>query len=169
MTQLMVVAGHETTVNAMTTMTYRLITEPGLRERLLEDRSLIPHVIDETLRLHPPVWNMARTVAQDTEVRGVKMCPGEKVMLAYGAANRDPDRFPDPDRFVVPRDDNQHLTFGTGRHRCIGEPLAELELTLTLAFVLDNLPDVELDGQPEWGGGSNQHGLRSLPVRFTPR
>jgi cytochrome P450 len=168
MTQLMVVAGHETTVNGMTTMTYRLISEPGLRDRLLEDRSLIPHVISETLRLHPPVWNMARTVAQDTEVRGVTMCPGEKVMLAYGAANRDPERFPDPERFVVPREDNHHLTFGTGRHRCIGEPLAELELRLTLEFILDNLPDVELDGEPVWGGGSNQHGLRSLPVRFTP-
>jgi cytochrome P450 len=168
MTQLMVVAGHETTVNGMATLTYRVITEPGLRDRLLADRSLIPDVIEETLRLHPPVWNMARTVNQDTEVRGVKMCQGEKVMLAYGAANRDPERFVDPEAFIVPRHDNQHLTFGTGRHRCIGEPLAKMELTLTLEFVLDNMPDVEMDGAAVWGGGTNQHGMRSLPVRFTP-
>ncbi|GAA1268794.1 cytochrome P450 [Pseudonocardia aurantiaca] len=167
--QLMVVAGHETTVNGMGTMIYRLVTEPGLRERVLADRSLVGPVIDETLRLHPPVWNMGRTVAQETEVRGATLCPGEKVMLVYGAANRDPERFAEPDRFDVDRPGlSRHLTFGIGRHRCIGEPLAKLELRLTLEYVLDNLPDVEIDGTPVWGGGTNQHGLRSLPVRFTP-
>ena len=169
MTQLLVVAGHETTVNGMATQTYRLVTEPGLRDRLLADRSLIPAFIAETLRLHPPVWNMARTVAQETEVGGASMCPGEKVMLAYGAANRDPEKFADPDAFVLPRENNNHLTFGTGRHRCIGEHLAKMELTIALEYVLDNMPDVELDGEPVWGGGTNQHGLRSLPVRFTPK
>lgn len=167
--QLMVVAGHETTVNGMGTMIYRLVTEPGLRERVLADRSLIGQVIDETLRLHPPVWNMGRTVATETEVRGATLCPGEKVMLVYGAANRDPEKFAEPDRFDIDRPGNgRHLTFGIGRHRCLGEPLAKLELRLTLEYVLDHLPDVELDGEPRWGGGTNQHGLRSLPVRFTP-
>jgi len=167
--QLMVVAGHETTVNGMGTMIYRLITEPGLRDRVLADRTLIGQVIDETLRLHPPVWNMGRTVAEQTQVRGEALCPGEKVMLVYGAANRDPERFPEPDTFDIDRPgNNRHLTFGIGRHRCLGEPLAKLELRLALEYVLDHLPDVELDGEPRWGGGTNQHGLRSLPVRFTP-
>jgi cytochrome P450 len=166
--QLMVVAGHETTVNGIATLTYRVIGEPGLRDRLLADRSLIGSVIEENLRLHPPVWNMGRTIAAETEVRGVQMCPGEKVMLAYGAANRDPDRFPDPERFDPDRQNNQHLTFGSGRHRCIGEPLAKIELRLALEYILDTMPDVELDGDPVWGGGTNQHGLRSLPVKFTP-
>lgn len=169
MTQLLVVAGHETTVNGMATQTYRLVTEPGLRDRLLADRSLIPAFIAETLRLHPPVWNMARTVVRETEVGGASLCPGEKVMLAYGAANRDPEKFADPETFVLHREDNNHLTFGTGRHRCIGEHLAKMELTIALEYVLDNMPDVELDGEPVWGGGTNQHGLRSLPVRFTPK
>ncbi|WP_433359806.1 cytochrome P450 [Streptosporangium sp. CA-115845] len=167
--QLMVVAGHETTVNGIGTMIYRLITEPGLRDRVLADRSLIGAVIDETLRLHPPVWNMARTVAKPTEVRDASLCPGEKVMLVYGAANRDPEKFAEPDRFDIDRSGlSRHLAFGIGRHRCIGEPLAKLELRLALEYVLDHLPDVELDGEPRWGGGTNQHGLRSLPVRFTP-
>jgi len=169
LTQLIVVAGHETTVNGIATMTYRVVTEPGLRERLLDDRSIMPSVIDETLRLHPPVWNMGRTIADETEVRGRALCPGEKVMLVYGAANRDPDRFPEPEEFLVGRENNQHLTFGSGRHRCLGEPLAKIELTLALEYILDNLPDVTLDGEPVWGGGTNQHGLRSLPVKFTPR
>jgi cytochrome P450 len=167
--QLLVVAGHETTVNGMGMLLYRLCAEPGLRERVLADRSLVGKVIDETLRLHPPVWNMARTVRGETAVRGAALCPGEKVMLVYGGANRDPDKFENPDAFDLDRAGiTQHLTFGSGRHRCIGEALARLELRLTLNHVLDTLPDIELDGEPVFGGGTNQYGPRSLPVRFTP-
>jgi cytochrome P450 len=168
MVQVMVVAGHDTTVNGIATLAYRVMTEPGLRTRLLADRSLIASTIEENLRLHPPVWNQARTIAAPTTVRDVDMCPGEKVMLLYGAANRDPDRFPDPERFDPDRANNQHVSFGSGRHRCIGEPLAKIELTLALEYILDTIPDLELDGEPVWGGGTHQHGLRSLPVRFTP-
>jgi cytochrome P450 len=167
--QLLVVAGHETTVNGMGMLLYRLVCEPGLRDRVLADRSLVDKVIDETLRLHPPVWNMGRTVRAETTVRGSTLCPGEKVMLVYGGANRDPDKFENPERFDVDRPGvTQHLTFGSGRHRCIGEALARLELRLTLSYVLDTIPDVELDGQPAFGGGTNQYGPRSMPVRFTP-
>jgi cytochrome P450 len=167
--QLLVVAGHETTVNGMGMLLYRLCAEPGLRERVLADRSLVDKVIDETLRLHPPVWNMARTVREETTVRGSTLCPGEKVMLVYGGANRDPDKFENPGTFDIDRPGiTQHLTFGSGRHRCIGEVLARLELRLTLNHVLDTVPDVELNGEPVFGGGTNQYGPRSLPVRFTP-
>jgi cytochrome P450 len=167
--QLVVVAGHETTVNGMGMLMYRLCAEPGLRERVLADRALVDKVIDETLRLHPPVWNMGRTVREGTTMRGSRLCPDEKVMLVYGAANRDPDKFEDPDAFNIDRAGiTQHLTFGSGRHRCIGEALARLELRLTLDYVLDTIPDVALDGEPVFGGGTNQYGPRSLPVRFTP-
>ena len=167
--QLVVVAGHETTVNGMGMMIYRLCAEPGLRERVLADRTLADKVIDETLRLHPPVWNMGRTVREETAMRGSVLCPGEKVMLVYGAANRDPDKFQDPDTFDIDRPGiTQHLTFGSGRHRCIGEALARLELRLTLNYILDTIPDIQLNGEPVFGGGTNQYGPRSLPVRFTP-
>ena len=166
--QLVVVAGHETTVNGMGMMIYRLCAEPGLRERVLADRTLADKVIDETLRLHPPVWNMGRTVREETAMRGSVLCPGEKVMLVYGAANRDPDKFQDPDTFDIDRPGiTQHLTFGSGRHRCIGEALARLELRLTLNYILDTIPDIQLNGEPVFGGGTNQYGPRSLPVRFT--
>ncbi|BCP23745.1 MULTISPECIES: cytochrome P450 [Mycobacterium avium complex (MAC)] len=165
--QLTVVAGHETTVNGIASMIYRLVTEPGLRERLLADRDLTAPFIDEVLRLNPPVWNMARTVVQEAQVRGESLCPGEKVMLVYGAANRDPEVFADPQKFDIDRPGvTKHLSFGSGRHRCIGEPLAKAELRLTLDYVLDNVPNIEMAGEPEWGGGTNQFGLRSLPVRF---
>jgi cytochrome P450 len=150
-------------------MLNRLCAEPGLRERVLADRSLVDNVIDETLRLHPPVWNMGRTIREETNVRGSVLCPGEKVMLVYGGANRDPDKFENPESFDIDRAGiTQHLTFGSGRHRCIGEALARLELRLTLNYVLDTLPDIELDGEPVFGGGTNQYGPRSLRVRFTP-
>jgi cytochrome P450 len=167
--QLLVVAGHETTVNGMGMMLYRLVSEPGLKERVLADRSLVDKVIDETLRLHPPVWNMGRTIRDATDVRGTSMCPGEKVMLVYGGANRDPEKFEHPADFDIDRPGiTQHLTFGSGRHRCIGEALARLELRITLNYVLDTIPDIEVGGTPAFGGGTNQYGPRSMPVRFTP-
>jgi Cytochrome P450 len=101
--QLLVVAGHETTVNGMGMLLYRLCAEPGLRDRVLADRSLVDKVIDEALRLHPPVWNMGRTVREATTVRGASLCPGEKVMLVYGGANRDPDKFDNPEAFDIDR------------------------------------------------------------------
>lgn len=167
--QLLVVAGHETTVNGMGMLLYRLCAEPGLRDRVLADRSLVDKVIDETLRLHPPVWNMGRTVREETTMRGSSLCPGEKVMLVYGAANRDPEKFDHPEAFDIDRPGiTQHLTFGSGRHRCIGEALARLELRLTLNYVLDTIPDIQLNGEPVFDGGTNQYGPRTVPVRFTP-
>lgn len=167
--QLLVVAGHETTVNGMGMLLYRLASEPGVRDRLLADRGLVDHFIDETLRLHPPVWNMGRTVREGTTMRGAELCPGEKVMLVYGAANRDPEKFENPNDFDIDRPGiTQHVTFGSGRHRCIGEALARLELRLTLNYVLDTIPDVTMNGEPTFGGGTNQFGPRSMPVRFTP-
>jgi cytochrome P450 len=150
-------------------MLYRLVSEPGLKERVRADRSLVDKVIDETLRLHPPVWNMGRTIREETEVRGASLCPGEKVMLVYGGANRDPEKFENPHDFDIDRPGiTQHLTFGSGRHRCIGEALARLELRITLNYVLDTIPDVELGGTPVFGGGTNQYGPRSMPIRFSP-
>jgi len=109
-------------------------------------------VVDHTLR--------------DADLRG-----GEKVMLNYGAANRDPERFPEPDRFDIDRESNQHLTFGTGRHRCIGEHLAVTEMLVVLEEVLTTLPDIRLATDPadmNWRGGANTLGPERLDVEFTP-
>jgi cytochrome P450 len=165
---LLIIAGHGTTSDGIGTLLLRVMTEPGLREKLLADRSIAPRVIDESLRVDPPVWNMARTVKADAEVRGARMCPGEKVMLAYGAANRDPEKFEHPDVFDIDRPGlSQHQTFGTGRHRCIGEGLARLELQLVLDYALDHLPDLQVAGEVAWAHTMNSHGLSALPVRRT--
>jgi cytochrome P450 len=164
---LLIIAGHGTTSDGIGTLLLRVMTEPGLRERLLADRSIAAHVIDESLRVDPPVWNMARTVKAETEMRGARLCPGEKVMLAYGAANRDPDKFEHPDAFDIDRPGlSQHQAFGTGRHRCIGEGLARLELQLVLEYMLDHLSDLQVDGEFTWAHTMNSHGLAApLPVR----
>jgi cytochrome P450 len=167
---LLIIAGHGTTSDGIGTLLLRVMTEPGLRGRLLADRSIAGRVIDESLRVDPPVWNMARTVKAETEVRGARLCPGEKVMLAYGAANRDPDKFEHPADFDIDRAGlSQHQSFGTGRHRCVGEGLARLELQLVLDYMLDHAPDLQVAGEVTWAHTMNSHGLAALPVRRAGR
>jgi cytochrome P450 len=117
------------------------------------------------LRFEPPIQAFVRTVTGATCLRGVDLHPGEKVMLLYGAANRDPAVFADPDRFVVDRPNNRHLAFGTGPHRCLGAHLARVEMRAVLDEVLDGLPPFVLAGEPEVYGGITR-ALHRLPVRF---
>lgn len=163
-----IIAGHGTTVDGISNTVHRILVEPGLFDRLKADRSDLASVIDESLRINPPVWNMGRTARRDANVRGATICPGEKVMLTFGAGNYDPDKFADPDVFNPDRPGvHGHLTFGYGRHRCIGESLAKLEIRLVIEHLLDNLPDLVLDSAPEPRTHFSTYGLGSLPVRRT--
>ncbi|WP_181410683.1 cytochrome P450 [Nocardioides humi] len=166
LTNALIIAGHSTTVDGIVNTVYRVLTEPGLLDRLATDRSLLPAAIDEALRLDPPAWNMGRTARQEVEVRGVRIQPHEKVMLTFGAGNYDPEQFADPERFDPDRPGvHRHLTFGHGRHRCIGEALAKLEIQVVLEHLLDHLPDLAVDGRPEPRSGFSTYGLRALRVR----
>ncbi|WP_406358769.1 cytochrome P450 [Streptomyces sp. NBC_01635] len=161
-----IVAGHGTTVDGITNTVHRVLAEPGLMAALQADRSRLGKVIDESLRINPPVWNMGRTARKDAEVRGVGICPGEKVMLTFGAGNYDPEKFEEPDRFDPDRPGvHGHLTFGFGRHRCIGEALAKLEITIVLEYILDGLPDLALDGKVTARTYFTTYGFTALPVR----
>lgn len=166
---LMIIAGHETTTNGISAMLYRYMTVDGLRERLQADPGLIEPVVEESLRLDPPIYNFARTARRDTQLGDTTIISGEWVMLLYGAANRDPDRFSDPDSFIVPRASNQHLSFGWGRHRCLGAPLARFELRAVMAEVLATIADIEIAREPTTKCGSVTQGFATLPVAFTPR
>lgn len=174
MVRLMISAGHETTVHGIGTLCYRVLTEPGVRERLLADPSLRKAAVLEAMRLDPPVMHMARTVVDDHELRGQQLRKGDKVMVCYGAANRDPDKFDDPNTFDLERGSRPntaaHVTFGSGRHRCLGEHLAVAELSAVLDELLERIPDATIapDAEIRWTGGGITRGVESLPVVFEP-
>jgi cytochrome P450 len=169
MVHVLISAGHETTINGIANVMYHLLTVPGLIDRVRADRSLIPAVITESLRLEAPVMCMARTVVNDTEMRGVELAADDKVILVFGAGNLDPERFDDPTDFRVGRD-KSHIAFGSGPHRCVGEHLAMVEMRVAVEEMLDTFADLHVlaDDPPVWGSGAVRRGVRRLPVRFTP-
>ena len=166
MLQLLVMAGHETTINGIGTMLYYLATVDGLRRQLIERPQLIPTMIDECLRIDSPVIAIARTVRGDTTLAGQALPDGDRVMFVLNSANRDPAVFDRPDEFICPRDEGSHLAFGLGVHRCLGEHLALLEMRVVAEEILRLAPDYRLvDGfLPQWVPGRMMRGLASLPV-----
>ena len=168
-TQLLTVAGHETTVSASANLLLYLLEDQAMRERLLADPSLIPDAVEEGLRYDSPVTGLARTVVDDTQVGGCPLHAGDRLLLLWGAANRDDAEFADPDTFKIDRTDNQHLAFGIGPHRCLGEHVARLELKVIVEEVLRNMPDFRLSPGAEIRRvPGNARGVMSLPVVFTP-
>jgi cytochrome P450 len=170
MVRLMISAGHETTVHGIGSLCYRVLTEPGVRERLLAEPEKRKAAVLEALRLDPPVMHMGRTVVDDHELDGQRLRRGDRVLVCYGAANRDPAKFADPDRFDLDRGLAAHVTFGSGRHRCLGEHLAVAELAAVLDELLERMPDVALQPGHEvvWTGGGITRGVAALPVVFDP-
>lgn len=149
-----VIAGHETTMNASSNLMYELARDPELQQRLRDDRSAVPRVVEESLRHRAPIHMFFRTVTQAVELGGVSMRPGDKVALVYAAANRDPERFDAPDAFTADRDDIAHLSFGWGVHRCVGSFLAQTELRHVVNALLDagTLSVDEVEMAPLTGG-----------------
>ncbi|MFE4667479.1 cytochrome P450 [Streptomyces sp. NPDC056716] len=139
---LLLIAGHETTVNLITNGALTLLRRPDLAARLRDDPALMPSAVEELLRYEPPVHFLPqRTPLADIEVAGVTIPKGAPLILVLASANRDPLRFADPDRFDPARRDNQHLGFGSGIHSCFGAPLARLEADLALTALLGRLGD----------------------------
>ena len=124
---------------------YRVAKDNDVRDRLLADPSLVPSAVEESLRLETPLMGLGRTTTVDTTVGGVAVPQAERVMLLYGAANRDPAVFEDPELFNPDCTNNHHLGFGYGIHRCVGAPLARLEMRVVLEEVLRRMPGIRLD------------------------
>lgn len=165
---LLLIAGHETTVNLIGNGVLALLTHPDQLAALRADMSLIDGVVEETLRWEGPVENATfRYAAEPLEIGGVRIEKGEHVMIGLTAAQRDGARFPAPDRFDIRRDTRGHLAFGHGLHYCLGAPLARLEGRTAISALLERAPGLALDGpHDDWLPGMLMRGLRELPVRW---
>ncbi|MFF2186408.1 cytochrome P450 [Streptomyces sp. NPDC058155] len=173
---ILLFAGFETTVNLVGNGTYALLRNPDQRERLQRsldagESALLATGIEELLRHDGPV-EMAtwRYATEPVELGGQSVAVGDPVLVVLAAADRDPERFADPDRLDLSRGDNKHLGYGHGIHYCLGAPLARLEGQTALRTLLTRLPDLRLAVDPSdlrWRGGLIMRGLRTLPVQFT--
>ncbi|MGW2543334.1 cytochrome P450 [Kitasatospora sp. NPDC001574] len=162
---LLLNAGHEATVNTTGNGWWALFRNPGELARLRADvDGLLPTAVEELMRWDTPLQMFERWVLEDVEVRGVTVPRGSEVALLFGSANRDPERFADPDRLDLGRADNPHITFGAGIHFCLGAPLARLELTESYGELLRRAPGLRLVGEPEWRPGYVIRGLKELLV-----
>lgn len=162
------VGGQETTTNLIGNGLLSLLRWPEQLERLASDRSLLASAVEELLRFEAPSQHTARLAPQDLELGGRTIKKRQAVIAVMAAANRDPARFPDPDRLDLGRTDNRHMSFGWGPHFCFGAPLARLEGQIVFETVLDRMHDLALEPGPlAWRTNLGLRGLTALPVRFT--
>jgi cytochrome P450 len=167
---LLLVAGNETTRNALSGGMHALSRFPEEKAKLIADPSLVNSATEEILRFVSPVISFSRTVTRPTEVRGRPLAEGDVVLNIYPSANRDADIFPDPDSLRIDRSPNLHLAFGTGPHFCLGANLARTEIRILLDELFARLPDIHVpEGvEPERRPNALVTTVEHLPVVFTP-
>jgi len=163
---LLLLAGIDTTWSSIGAALWHLAQHPEDRRRLVQDPALVPTAAEELLRAYSPV-TMGRVVTQDTELGGHHMRAGDRLLLSFPSANRDPEAFPDADEVVIDRERNRHVAFGVGIHRCAGSNLARMEMRVALEEWLARIPEFRLadPATVTWAGGQVR-GPRSCPVVF---
>jgi cytochrome P450 len=168
--RLLLPAGVETTYRSTGNLLFGLLSNPDQLDAVRSDRSLIPQAIEEAVRWEPPLLVITRVVTRDTELAGVPIPAGSSVMPMLGSANRDEERWADPDRFDIFRPAKPHIGFGYGVHVCLGMHLARLEMRVALNLLLDRLPNLRLDpdGDDPHIRGQVFRSPTSLPVLFGP-
>lgn len=167
----LITAGSDTSRNVISTGMIALIQHPEAYAELNADPSKVPTAVEEILRWDPPLGYQRRTATRDTEIHGQPIKAGQKVTGWYAAANRDPRVFENPDVFDIHRDPNPHLTFGAGRHFCLGSHLARIELIEMFTELITRIPDMELAGPVrtfQYDEIPSAHGPERIDVRFTP-
>jgi cytochrome P450 len=165
---LLVAAGNDSTKATYCSGMRALMEHPDQRQLLLDDPSLIPGAVEESLRMFPAFAHFRRTATRDTELNGCPIRRGDKVVMWYVSSNRDESRYEDPDRFDVTRNP-EHQAFGAGgRHFCLGSALARLELRILFEETLARFPAMEPAGKPEFAESPFINQLKTLPVRLRP-
>jgi cytochrome P450 len=163
---LLLLAGIDTTWSSIGSALWHLAQNPDDCRRLAAEPQLMPNAVEELLRAYSPV-TMARYVAEDIEYNGCKMSEGDRLLMNFPAANRDPEKFPDPDKVIIDRAVNPHIAFGVGIHRCAGSNLARMEMRVSIEEWLKRIPEFRLEDPDAvtWAGGQVR-GPRSMPVVF---
>jgi cytochrome P450 len=166
MAALTLIAGVDTTWSAIGSAMWHLATNPSDLARLRDEPALMPTAVEEFLRAYSPV-TMARIVTEDIEFQGCPMKAGDRVLMNFPSANRDPSAFPDADKVLIDRQVNRHVAFGAGIHRCAGSNLARMELRVAIEEFIGRIPSFHLDpdGEVTWAGGQVR-GPRTVPVLF---
>jgi cytochrome P450 len=163
---LLMAAGNDSTKATYCSGMRALLESPEQRQKLLDDPSLVPAAVEESLRMFPAFAHFARTATRDTELNGAQIATGDKVVMWYVSSNRDETRYEDADSFEVTRNP-EHQAFGAGgRHFCLGAALARLELRILLEETLARYPEMELAGKPEYAESPFINQLKTLPVRL---
>ncbi len=165
---LLILAGNETTRNATSGGMLALMNNPDQRQKLIDDRSLLPMAVEEFVRWTSPVMHFERRVTRDTEIRGQKITEGDTVVLWYPSANRDEEKFEDGERFIIDRSPNDHIAFGKGEHFCLGANLARLEIRVLFEELLERVPVMELNGPVDRLRSNFLNGIKRMPVSFEP-
>lgn len=170
MIMLLIVAGHETTVNLITNMTLALLEHPNQLQLLRQNPDLIDLAIEESLRFYSPVEiTTMRWASESFTLHGQHIQPKDEVIISLASANRDEKIFPNADIFNITRKNNRHLAFGHGSHFCLGAPLARLEAKIAIPTLLHRIPDLKLKGKREdlkWSGNYLMRSLEELPLSF---
>jgi cholest-4-en-3-one 26-monooxygenase len=165
---LLVAAGNDSTKATYCSGMRALLEDKSQMRLLLDDPSLVPSAVEESLRMFPAFAHFRRTATRDVELNGAQIKEGDKVVMWYVSSNRDETRYEDPDRFDVTRNP-EHQAFGAGgRHFCLGTALARLELQILLEETLARYPEMELGGEPAYAESPFINQLKTLPVRLTP-
>nr|WP_258166428.1 cytochrome P450 [Paenibacillus sp. PCH8] len=167
---LLIIAGHETTVNLIGNGMLALLEHPEQRETLIQQPDLIHQAIEEMLRYNGPVeFSTSRWALEDIEFRGQHIAQGELVVVALDSANRDEEQFKDAGVFDITREKSSHLAFGKGIHLCLGAPLARLEGEIAVSTLLSRFPNMQLQAdvnELEWRPGMVVRGVKEIPVRL---
>ena len=165
---LLLIAGHETTVNLIGNGIYRLLQYPAQLAKFKANWDSAPKVVEEVLRFDPPVQFDGRICIEEAEVGGFTVPPGQFVLMLIGAANRDPSVFEDPNTFDVTRDATGHMAFGYGIHFCLGAPLARIEGQIALRSLFQRFPNLRLqsDATPKYREQITLRGIAELPLAW---
>lgn len=165
-----IIGGVDTTTALTTHALHYLQAHPEARRELIENPQLLPFAREEFLRFFTPIHCLARNVTQDTEIEGAKMESGDRVLLSWASANRDPQVFPDPDVIDFQRQSNRHLAFGSGIHRCIGSSFARMMFEEMTAQIFERIPEFEIDhaNSRRYRSVGTINGWETMPISFSP-